>query len=119
MLGGALVDDDAAHLAVVEHVEDVVVLRQQRLGTEVELGIDLDRLVLVPHPGDQWLSVTAAVADGDRIGLIGRNGSGKSTLLKMLAGEQALSSSTTARPLTEVRLRAPIPDPPRRRPSRT
>jgi ATP-binding cassette subfamily F protein 3 len=29
------------------------------------------------------------VADGDRIGLIGRNGSGKSTLLKMLAGEQA------------------------------
>jgi ATP-binding cassette subfamily F protein 3 len=28
------------------------------------------------------------VADGDRIGLIGRNGSGKSTLLKMLAGEQ-------------------------------
>src|SRR5690606_34450514 len=29
------------------------------------------------------------VADGDRIGLIGRNGSGKSTVLKMLAGEQA------------------------------
>jgi hypothetical protein len=26
-------------------------------------GIDLDRLVLVPHPGDQWLTVTAAVAD--------------------------------------------------------
>ncbi len=26
-------------------------------------GIDLDRLVLIPHPGDQWLSVTAAVAD--------------------------------------------------------
>ena len=26
-------------------------------------GIDLERLVLVPHPGDQWLSVTAAVAD--------------------------------------------------------
>ena len=27
------------------------------------LGIDLDRLVLVPHPGDQWLTVTAAIAD--------------------------------------------------------
>lgn len=27
------------------------------------LGVDLDRLVLVPHPGDQWLAVTAAVAD--------------------------------------------------------
>lgn len=26
-------------------------------------GIDLERLVLVPHPGDQWLNVTAAVAD--------------------------------------------------------
>jgi hypothetical protein len=26
-------------------------------------GIDLDRLVLVPHPGDQWLTVTAAVVD--------------------------------------------------------
>lgn len=26
-------------------------------------GVDLERLVLVPHPGDQWLSVTAAVAD--------------------------------------------------------
>jgi hypothetical protein len=26
-------------------------------------GIDLDRLVLVPDPGDQWLAVTAAMAD--------------------------------------------------------
>jgi len=26
-------------------------------------GIDLERLVLVPHPGDQWLAVAAAVAD--------------------------------------------------------
>ncbi|MEO6826203.1 MAG: hypothetical protein ABI255_11560 [Microbacteriaceae bacterium] len=26
-------------------------------------GINLDRLVLVPHPGEQWLSVTAALAD--------------------------------------------------------
>ena len=27
------------------------------------IGIDLDRLVLVPHPGDAWLTVTAAIAD--------------------------------------------------------
>jgi hypothetical protein len=27
------------------------------------LGIDLDRLVLVPYPGDQWLSVVSALAD--------------------------------------------------------
>jgi hypothetical protein len=26
-------------------------------------GIDLERLVLVPHPGEQWLGVTAAIAD--------------------------------------------------------
>ncbi|MGV8885153.1 MAG: hypothetical protein ACOH1T_06135 [Microbacteriaceae bacterium] len=26
-------------------------------------GIDLERLVLVPKPGDQWMSVTAAIAD--------------------------------------------------------
>ncbi len=26
-------------------------------------GIDLERLVLVPHPGDQWIAVTAAIAD--------------------------------------------------------
>ena len=26
-------------------------------------GIDLERLVLVPHPGEQWLTATAAVAD--------------------------------------------------------
>ncbi len=26
-------------------------------------GIDLERLVLVPHPGEHWLSVTAALAD--------------------------------------------------------
>ncbi|MCU1551066.1 MAG: hypothetical protein JWR36_1626 [Glaciihabitans sp.] len=26
-------------------------------------GIDLERLVLVPQPGDQWLAVTAAIAD--------------------------------------------------------
>ncbi|MDY7543931.1 MULTISPECIES: hypothetical protein [unclassified Cryobacterium] len=35
------------------------------LGPEAaaSLGIDLARLVLVPTPGDQWLTVTAALAD--------------------------------------------------------
>lgn len=34
-------------------------------GTEAaaRFGIDLDRLVLVPHPGDRWFGVTAALAD--------------------------------------------------------
>lgn len=26
-------------------------------------GIDLERLVLIPHPGEEWLTVTAAIAD--------------------------------------------------------
>jgi hypothetical protein len=35
------------------------------LGVEAAagLGIDLDRLVLVPHPGDQWLTVASALVD--------------------------------------------------------
>jgi hypothetical protein len=28
-----------------------------------DFGIDLDRLVLIPHPGEHWLAVTAAIAD--------------------------------------------------------
>ena len=44
VLGGAFGDDDLAHLAVVEHMADIVVVRQQRLRPEVEFGIDLDRL---------------------------------------------------------------------------
>src|SRR4051794_27074041 len=35
------------------------------LGVEAAagLGIDLERLVLVPHPGDHWLSVVSALVD--------------------------------------------------------
>lgn len=29
----------------------------------VHFGIDLERLALVPHPGEEWLTVTAAMAD--------------------------------------------------------
>jgi ABC transport system ATP-binding/permease protein len=37
-------------------------------------------------PTPLFAALTAAVADGDRICLVGRNGAGKSTLLKVLAG---------------------------------
>ena len=35
------------------------------LGVEAAagLGLDLERLVLVPHPGEQWLSVVSALVD--------------------------------------------------------
>ena len=44
MFGGAFGDDDLAHLAVVEHMVNIVVARQQRLRAQVQFGIDLDRL---------------------------------------------------------------------------
>jgi hypothetical protein len=34
------------------------------------LGVDLDRTVLVPDPGDQWLEVTAALVDGGTVVLV-------------------------------------------------
>ena len=37
-------------------------------------------------------SVTVGVADGDRIGIVGRNGDGKSTLLRLLSGRQTPDS---------------------------
>jgi hypothetical protein len=41
----------------------VVGLPEFGVEAAARFGIDLDRLVLVPHPGDQWLTVTAAIAD--------------------------------------------------------
>lgn len=29
----------------------------------IETGVDLDRLVLIPHPGERWLAVVAALAE--------------------------------------------------------
>ncbi len=44
VLGRAFIDDDFAHLAVVQHIADVVVARQQGLGAEVEFGVHLNGL---------------------------------------------------------------------------
>lgn len=33
------------------------------VGAAVGLGLDLERLVLVPHPGDQWMAVVSALVD--------------------------------------------------------
>ena len=44
MLGGAFRDDDLPHFAVVQHTVDVVVAGHQRLGAQVQLGVNLYRL---------------------------------------------------------------------------
>jgi hypothetical protein len=41
----------------------VVGLPEFGLEAAAGFGIDLERLVLVPHPGDQWLTAAAALAD--------------------------------------------------------
>ena len=42
--------------------------------------------------------VTLGVAEGDRIGVVGRNGDGKSTLLRLLAGIEPPDAGTVTRP---------------------
>src|SRR5690606_30887540 len=42
-------------------------------------------------------SVTVGVAEGDRIGIVGRNGDGKSSLLMMLAGKREPDSGRVTR----------------------
>ena len=44
MLRGAFIDDDFAHLAIVEHIADVVIAGQQWLWAEVQFSIDLNGL---------------------------------------------------------------------------
>lgn len=68
--------------------------------------------------------VTYAQDGGDRVGVLDHDGQVHAlgagvTMLDLLrrgtlreAGEQALSSSTTVRPLAQVQLLAPVPDPP-------
>ena len=41
----------------------VVGVPEVGIAAAVELGADLDRLVLVPRPGDEWATVVAALAD--------------------------------------------------------
>src|SRR5215831_1289747 len=54
---------------------------------------------LVVHYGEQTVldRATLSIAEGDRIGLVGRNGCGKTTFLRILAGAQSPDTGTVSR----------------------
>lgn len=56
------------------------------------LGIDLERLVLVPHPGPQWMPVVSALVDVVSVVLVrppARNGRGRGGVSEAAAGRLA------------------------------
>ena len=57
-------------------------------------GIDLDRLVLIPHPGEHWLAVTAAIADVMGVVATRPPGSGSSPGSSQLSGDSHCRWST-------------------------
>jgi hypothetical protein len=83
----------------------------------VALGVDLDRTVLVPDPGEQWLEVTAALVDVATIVLVRPGGRVtpsaaeklSARLRKRGAALVALESTPGEWPRCEVRLTATEP----------
>ncbi len=59
--------------------------------------VNLERAVKAYGQRPLLNGVSAGVAVGDRIGIVGRNGAGKSTLLAVLAGTEALDSGRATR----------------------
>ncbi|HEY2126342.1 MAG TPA: ABC-F family ATP-binding cassette domain-containing protein [Streptosporangiaceae bacterium] len=59
--------------------------------------VNLERAVKAYGERPLLAGVSAGVAIGDRIGVVGRNGAGKSTLLAVLAGQEPLDSGRATR----------------------
>jgi hypothetical protein len=83
----------------------------------VALGVDLDRTVLVPDPGEQWLEVTAALVDVATVVLVRPSGRVTPQAAEKLAARLrkrgaalvALESTPGEWPRCEVRLTAREP----------
>jgi hypothetical protein len=58
------------------------------------MNIDLDRLVLVPHPGDAWVTVTAAIADALSIVVVRPGRAASDGAISKLAGRLRERGST-------------------------
>jgi len=54
VIGRAFINDNLAHLAIVEHVTNIIIARLQGLATQMQLNIDLNWLRFLPlvrqHP---------------------------------------------------------------------
>ncbi|HEY4214503.1 MAG TPA: hypothetical protein VGM84_23710 [Steroidobacteraceae bacterium] len=81
------------------------------LGVEAAagLGLDLERLVLVPHPGEQWLSVVSALVDVVSVVLVKPGGqrlsdAAASKLASRLRQREAVLVSLSSWPRTDARL---------------
>ena len=59
--------------------------------------VNLERAVKAYGERPLLAGVSAGVAAGDRIGIVGRNGAGKSTLLAVLAGREPLDGGRATR----------------------
>jgi hypothetical protein len=83
----------------------------------VALGVDLDRTVLVPDPGEQWLEVTAALVDVATVVLVRPSGRVASSAAEKLSARLrkrgaalvALERTPGEWPRCEVRLTATEP----------
>ena len=71
--------------------------RGARVSTPQANLVNLERAVKAYGQRPLLDGVSAGVAVGDRIGIVGRNGAGKSTLLSVLAGTEALDSGRATR----------------------
>ena len=74
------------------------------LRAAAELGVALERLALVPDPGERWPAVVAALVDGMDLLLLGLPDPARSTPARSTPARSTPARSTTVRPADARRL---------------